>query len=54
MTSDAGLVSQDSDYARHIQEALAELQQMQQSPRLVMSPEALEALEHEIRQRTDH
>ena len=52
MTSDSGLVSQDSDYARHIQEALDELHQMQQTPRLVMSPEELEALEHEMRQRT--
>ena len=42
MTSDSGLVSQESDYARHIQEALDELQQMQQTPRLVMSPEELE------------
>ena len=40
MTSDSGLVSQDSDYARHIQAALDALQQMQQTPRLVMSPEA--------------
>jgi len=54
MTSDSGLVSQDSAYARHIQEALDELQQMQQTPRLVMHPEELEALENEIRQRTDH
>src|SRR6267378_4762271 len=53
MTSDAGLVSQDSDYARHIQEALDALQQMQQTPRLVMSPEDLEALERHIRQGTD-
>ncbi len=42
MTSDSGLVSQDSDYARHRQEALDALQQMQQTPRLVMSPEELE------------
>jgi hypothetical protein len=54
MTSDSGLVNQDSDYARHIQEALDELQQMQQTPRLVMSPEELEVLEREMRQRTDH
>ena len=53
MTSDSGLTSQDTDYARHIQEALDELQQMQQTPRLVTSPEELEALEREIRQRTD-
>ena len=31
MTSDSGLVSQDSDYARHIQAALDALQQMQGS-----------------------
>ena len=53
MTSDLGLTSQDTDYARHIQEVLSELQQMQQPPRLVTSPEELEALEREIRQRTD-
>jgi polyhydroxyalkanoate synthesis regulator phasin len=54
MTSDLGLTSQDTDYARHIQEVLSELQQMQQPPQLVTSPEELEALEREIRQRTDH
>src|SRR4051794_17741030 len=54
MTSDAGLSSQDTDDARHIQEVLSELQQMQQLPRLVTSPEALETLEREMRQRTDH
>src|SRR5499426_4696487 len=54
MTSDSGLTSQDTDYARHIQEVLSELQLMQQTPRLVTSPEELEALEREIRQRTDH
>ena len=53
MTSDAGLTSQDTDDARHIQEVLSELQQMQQPPRLVTSPEELEALEREMRQRTD-
>ena len=53
MTSDAGLASQDTDYVRHIQAVLDELQQMQQTPRLVTSPEELEALEREIRQRTD-
>jgi hypothetical protein len=53
MTSDSGLTSQDTDDARHIQEALNELRQMQQLPRLVMSPDALEALERDIRQRTD-
>jgi hypothetical protein len=53
MTSDSGLNSQDTDYARHIQEVLDELRQMQQPPQLVTSPEALETLEREIRQRTD-
>src|SRR5919199_5456373 len=53
MTSDAGFNSQDTDYARHIQEVLDELRQMQQAPRLVTSPDELEALEREIRQRTD-
>jgi len=50
----AGLTCQGPDYARHIQEVLDELGQIQQTPRLVTSPEDLEALEHEIRQRTDH
>src|SRR3954451_17637300 len=49
-----GLTCQGPDYARHIQEVLDELGQIQQTPRLVTSPEDLEALEHEIRQRTDH
>jgi hypothetical protein len=53
MTSDSGLTSQDTDDAKHIQEVLDELHQMQQIPRLVTSPEALEALEREMRQRTD-
>ena len=53
MTSDSGVNSQDTDYARHIQEVLDELRQIQQSPQLVTSPDALEALEREIRQRTD-
>ena len=53
MTSDAGFHSQDTDYARHIQEVLDELRQMQQPPQLVTSPAELEALEREIRQRTD-
>jgi len=48
-----GLTCQDPDYARHIQEVLDELEQIQQTPRLVTSPDALEALEREIRQRTD-
>lgn len=54
MTSESGLTSQDSDYAQHIQAVLNELRQMQQTPRLVTSPDELEALEREIRQRTDH
>jgi hypothetical protein len=54
MTSDSGLISQDSDYPKAIQEVLDELQQMQQTPRLVTNPDALETLEREIRQRTDH
>ena len=54
MTSDAGVASQDTDYTRAIQEVLDELHQMQQSPRLVTSPDELEALEREIRRRTDH
>jgi hypothetical protein len=53
MTSDSGFNSQDMEYARHIQEVLDELRQMQQTPRLVTSPEELETLEHAIRQRTD-
>ena len=53
MTSDSGLSNQNSDYARQIQESLDALQQMQETPRLVSSPEDLEALEGEIRQCTD-
>jgi len=53
MTSDSGLASQGTDYAREIQEVLDELHQMQQAPRLVTSPEELEALERHIRQGTD-
>jgi hypothetical protein len=53
MTSDSGFNSQDTDYARHIQEVLDELRQMQQPPQLVTSPAALEALERAICQRTD-
>jgi hypothetical protein len=53
MTSDAGVTNQDTDYAGHIQEVLNELRQMAQTPRLVTSPDDLEALEREIRQRTD-
>ena len=53
MMSESGLTSQDTDDARHIQEVLNEVRQMQQTPRLVTSPDGLEALEREIRQRTD-
>jgi hypothetical protein len=53
MTSDSGSTRQDTEYARHIQEALHELHQLQQTPRLVTSPDELEALEREMRQRTD-
>jgi hypothetical protein len=53
MTSDSGLNRQETDYARHIQEVLDELRQMQQPPQLVTSPDELEAFEREIRQRTD-
>src|SRR5215510_2581641 len=53
MTSDTDLPHQDSDYAQHIQAVLDELQQMQQIPQLVTGPDELEALEREIRQRTD-
>ncbi len=54
MTSDAGLLSQESDYPKAIQEVLDALHQMQQPPRLVTTPDALETLEREMRQRTDH
>ena len=53
MPSDPGATRQDTDYARHIQEALHELHQLQQTPRLVTSPDELETLEHEIRQCTN-
>jgi hypothetical protein len=53
MTSDPGLTCQDSDYATQIQAAIDALQQMQEAPKVVTNPEALEALEHEIRGRTD-
>src|SRR5215472_2416733 len=53
MASESGWSSQDTAYAGDIQEVLNELRQMQQTPRLVTSPEELEALEREIRQRTD-
>ena len=53
MTSDSGLPNQDRDDARSIQEVLNELRQMQETPRLVTRPHALEALARAIRQRTD-
>jgi len=53
MPSESGLTSQDTYDARHIQEVLNELRQMQETPRLVTSPHDLEALEREIRHRTD-
>src|SRR5262249_61105494 len=53
MTSDSGLASQDTDYARHIQPVLDKLHQMQQPPPIVTRPEELETLPQEIRQRTD-
>lgn len=53
MTSDSGLAKQYSDDTRQRQEALDELQHMQETPRLVSSPEDLEALEREMRQCTD-
>jgi len=54
MTSDSGLISQDSDYPKAIQDVLDELHELQQTPRLVTNPDALETLEREIRQCTDH
>ena len=53
MTSASGSTCQDTDYVRHRQEVLDELHQMQQIPRLGTSPEDLETLAREIRQRTD-
>ena len=53
MPSDSGVAKQYSDYARQIEETLDELQYMQETPRLVTSPDEREALEREIRQRTD-
>ena len=53
MTSDPGLTCQDSDYATQIQEAFDELQQMQEAPQVVTSPEELDALARDMRGRTD-
>ena len=52
MTSDSNSTRLDTDDVRPIQEALHELHQLQQTPRLVTSPDELEALEREMRQRT--
>jgi len=54
MISDSGSPNQNSDYAKQIQEVLDKLHQMQQTPQLATTPETFEALEHEIRQYTDH
>jgi hypothetical protein len=48
MTSDSGSTRQDTDYTRHIQEVLHALHQLQQTPRLVTSPDELETLEREM------
>jgi hypothetical protein len=53
MTSDAGLASQDTADPRERQAVLDAWHQIQQTPRLVRSPEALEALERTMRQGTD-
>jgi hypothetical protein len=53
MTSDSGVAKKYSDDARQRQEALDELQRLQETPRLVTSPDEREALEREMRQRTD-
>jgi hypothetical protein len=53
MTSDSGLMSQHTDYPQAIQEVLDNLHQMQQTPKLATNPEALEAVEREIRHHTD-
>lgn len=52
MTSDSGSTRQDIDYARHRQAALHALHPLQQTPRLVTSPDELETLEREMRQCT--
>jgi hypothetical protein len=53
MTRDPGVTRQDSDYASQIQEALDQLQQRQEAPRVVTTPEERAPLEREIRGRTD-
>src|SRR6266571_5507215 len=53
MTHDSDLTNQDTDYTRPIQEVLNELQQFTHTAQAVTSPQELEALERDIRQRTD-
>src|SRR6266498_787823 len=53
MTHDSGLTNQDTDYTRPIQEVLNELQQFAHTAQAVTSPQELEALERDIRRRTD-
>ena len=53
MPSDLGATRQETAYARHIQEALHERHQLQQTPRLVTSPDERETLARAMRQRTD-
>ena len=53
MTSESGLTYEDTDDTRPIQEALHALHQLQQPPRLVTSPDELEALERAMRQHSD-
>jgi hypothetical protein len=53
MTRDPGVTRQDSDYASQIHEALDQLQQRQEAPRVVTTPEERAPLEREIRGRTD-
>ena len=53
MTSDSGLICQETDDARHLQEVLDALHQMQPPPRLLRSPDAREAFARAMRQRPD-
>jgi hypothetical protein len=53
MTHDSGLTNQDTDDTRPIQEVLNELQQFAHTAQAVTSPQELEALERDMRQRTD-
>ena len=52
MTSDSGVAKQYSDDIRQRQETLNELQRLQETLRLVTSPDEREALEREMRPRT--